>query len=84
VSVGVANELYEVEIPGLWVLGTANNATLILLLHYHSLLVTQLLEATRGDAGLTAHSILDNLWHTATTLFHKHIARAITLRAKQM
>ena len=73
--VGVANKLYEVQISGLWVLGTVNNTTQILLLHYHSLLVTRLLHATRGDAGLTAHRRI---------FVPTHIAGAITLRAKQM
>jgi hypothetical protein len=51
---GFANELYEVQISGLLVLGTVNNTTRFMLLHNHSLLVTWLLEATRGDVGLTA------------------------------
>jgi hypothetical protein len=72
---GFANELYEVQPSGLWVPGTVNNTTQILLLHYHSLLVTQLLHTTRGDAGLTAHKQI---------FIPKHIAGAITLRAKQM
>jgi len=42
----VANELIEVQISGLCVLGTVNNTTRILLLHDHSLMVTRLLEAT--------------------------------------
>ena len=43
---GFANELYEVQISGLLVLGTVNNTTRFMLLHNHSLLVAWLLDAT--------------------------------------
>ena len=67
---GFASELYEVQISGLWVLGTVSNTTRHLLLHYQSLLVTRLLDATSGEAGLTANS---------DYFVPKHIARAITM-----
>ena len=73
--VGVANELYEVQISGLWVLRTVNNTSGILLLHYHSLLVTQLLDATRDDNVGTANRRI---------FVPTRIAGTITLGAKQM